>query len=103
MSMSTKSYELCKGALKGEELFTIDGSENWRSTPDDLEERESGAKCANKYRRRLNSIMERIDELMRHSTVSEPIMLERVAAQSQYRRTTFDELHVRNLHGFCTV
>ena len=29
-----------KGALDGEELFTIEGSENWRSTPDNLEERE---------------------------------------------------------------
>ena len=38
--MSTKSFELCKGALDDEELFTIEGSENWRSTPDNLEERE---------------------------------------------------------------
>ena len=30
----------CAGALDGKELFTIEGSENWRSTPDDLEERE---------------------------------------------------------------
>ena len=27
----------CAGALDGKELFTIEGSENWRSTPDDLE------------------------------------------------------------------
>ena len=33
MSMSTESDELCKGALNGEELFTIEGSKNWRSTP----------------------------------------------------------------------
>ena len=32
MSMSTKSDELCKGALDGKELFTIEGSKNWRST-----------------------------------------------------------------------
>ena len=36
MSMSTESDELCKGALDGKELF----AENWRSTPDELEERE---------------------------------------------------------------
>ena len=40
MSMSTRSCELCKGALDGKELFALEGSENWRSTPDDLEERE---------------------------------------------------------------
>ena len=44
MSMSTKSDELCKGALDGKELFTIEGSKNWRSTPDDLEEREKWPK-----------------------------------------------------------
>ena len=32
MSLSTTSYELCKGALDGKELFAIDGSKNWRST-----------------------------------------------------------------------
>ena len=30
---STPSYELCKGALGGKELFAIEGSKNWRSTP----------------------------------------------------------------------
>ena len=34
----------CAGALDGKELFAIEGSENWRSTPDDLEERENGLK-----------------------------------------------------------
>ena len=29
-----------KGALDGKELFTIEGSEEWRSIPNDLEERE---------------------------------------------------------------
>ena len=33
MYMSTKSYELCTGALDDEELFVIEGPENWRSTP----------------------------------------------------------------------
>ena len=33
-----------KGALDGKELFTIEGSENWRSTPDYLEEREKWPK-----------------------------------------------------------
>ena len=42
--MSTESDELCKGALDGEELFAIEGSKNWRSTPDDLEEREKWPK-----------------------------------------------------------
>ena len=41
--MSTKSDELCKGSLDGKELFAIEGSENWRSTPDNLEERENAA------------------------------------------------------------
>ena len=44
MSISTMSDALCKGALDGEELFTIEGSENWRSTPDNLEEREKAEK-----------------------------------------------------------
>ncbi len=30
----------CAGALDGKELFTIEGSKNWRSTLEDLEERE---------------------------------------------------------------
>ena len=34
----------CAGALDGEEVFTIEGSENWRSTPDILEEREKCGK-----------------------------------------------------------
>ena len=29
--MSTTSYELCKGALDGKELFAIEDSKNWRS------------------------------------------------------------------------
>ena len=33
----------CAGALDGKELFTIEGSEKWRSIPDDLEERENAA------------------------------------------------------------
>ena len=36
----------CAGALDDEELFIIEGSENWRSTPDDLEEREKWPKKA---------------------------------------------------------
>ena len=48
MSMSTKSDELCKGALDNKELFTIEGSKNWRSTPDDLEEREKWPKKGQK-------------------------------------------------------
>ena len=31
----------CAGALDGIELFTIEGSEKWRSTPNDLEESEN--------------------------------------------------------------
>ena len=34
----------CAGALDGKELFTIEGSEKWRSTADDLEEREKWPK-----------------------------------------------------------
>ena len=34
----------CAGALDGKELFTIEGSENWRSTPDNVEERKNGLK-----------------------------------------------------------
>ena len=30
----------CAGALDGKEPFAIEGSENWRSTPDNLKERE---------------------------------------------------------------
>ena len=30
----------CAGALDDEELFIIEGSENWRSTPGQTEERE---------------------------------------------------------------
>ena len=48
MSLSTKSDELCKGALNGEELFTIEGSQNWRLTPDNLEEREKWLKKGRK-------------------------------------------------------
>ena len=44
MSMSTESDDLCKGALDGEELFAIEGSKNWRSTPNNLKERENGLK-----------------------------------------------------------
>ena len=36
----------CAGALDNEELFVIEGSENWRSSPDDLEEREKWPKKA---------------------------------------------------------
>ena len=46
--MSTTSYELCKGALDGKDLFAIEGSENWRSTPDNLEEREKWPKKGRK-------------------------------------------------------
>ena len=38
----------CAGALDDEELFIIEGSENWRSTPDDLEECEKWPKKAEK-------------------------------------------------------
>ena len=38
--MSTIAENDCAGALDGKELFTIEGSEKWRSTPDNLEERE---------------------------------------------------------------
>ena len=39
--MSTSDYGLIgKGALDDEELFVIEGTKKWRSTPDDLEERE---------------------------------------------------------------
>ena len=48
MSMSTESDELCKGAFDGTELFAIEGSKKWRSTPDDLEEREKWPKKAKK-------------------------------------------------------
>ena len=34
MLMSTQLYDLIVQALDGKELFTIEGSENWRSTPD---------------------------------------------------------------------
>ena len=34
----------CAGALDGKELLTIEDSETWRSTPDDLEEREKWSK-----------------------------------------------------------
>ena len=37
-----------KGALDDEELFTIEGSENWRLTPDNLEEREKCRTTAKK-------------------------------------------------------
>ena len=52
MSMSTESDYLCKGALDGEELFTIEDSENWRSTPDNLEERDT---CGKKGRKTHSS------------------------------------------------
>ena len=38
-----------KGALDGEELFTIEGSKNWRSTPGQPEEREKWRKNASKH------------------------------------------------------
>ena len=44
--MSTNPGMNCAGALDDEELFIIEGSENWRSTPDDLEEREKWPKKA---------------------------------------------------------
>ena len=37
-----------RGDLENEELFIVEGSENWRSTPGHPEERENGAKCAEK-------------------------------------------------------
>ena len=47
----------CAGALDGKELFTIEGSENWRSTPDDLEESEKAAFHDEKpYRHRLKKL-----------------------------------------------
>ena len=38
--MSANAVLIGMGALDGKELFAIEGSENWRSTSDDLEERE---------------------------------------------------------------
>ena len=37
-----------KEALDGEELFTIEGSKNWRSTPDELKERGKCVRAAEK-------------------------------------------------------
>ena len=39
----------CAGALGDKELFTIEGSENWRSNPDNLEEREKCGKTIKKH------------------------------------------------------
>ena len=38
----------CAGAFDGKELFIVEGSEKWRSTPDDLEEREKCVRAAEK-------------------------------------------------------
>ena len=48
MYVDTTRKLIGKGALDGKELFAIDGSENWCSTPDDLEEREKWPKKAEK-------------------------------------------------------
>ena len=39
-------YLIGKGALDNEELFVVEGSENWRSTPGQPEEREKCGKTA---------------------------------------------------------
>ena len=47
--MSTQRYgQIGKGALDDEELFVIEGSENWRSTPGQPEERENFGKTVKK-------------------------------------------------------
>ena len=46
MCMSTSAVQIGRGALDDKELFVIEGSENWRSTPDNLEEREKCGKTA---------------------------------------------------------
>ena len=47
--MSTSPQdELARGALDGKELFTIEGSKNWRSTPGQPEEREKWRKMLQK-------------------------------------------------------
>ena len=44
--MSTTSEDEIEGALDGKDLFAIEGSEKWRLTPDDLEEREKCGRAA---------------------------------------------------------
>ena len=58
MSMSTESGGL--RALDGKELFTIEGSENWRSNPDNLEEREKWGRTAKKTSHRHSRHMVRL-------------------------------------------
>ena len=79
-----------KGALDGEELFTIEGSENWRSTPDDLEEREKWPKKAEKPTHRRHN---RHCWKLHSSHCAYPSLLHNKNVPRQH-----DELNLRHLY-----
>ena len=69
------------GALDNEELLVIEGSENWRSTPDDLEEREKWPEEGRKTLHRRHTQLKTCPSLLRTGM-----------------STSGDELSLKHLH-----